>query len=148
MFFPQPWTVVVPRVARRRGPRRIKTIPLSLGHLAAPKRHVLVLVLVVPVLPVAVTIKAHLLPLLLLLPLLGMFLLLMQKKKLLSMLAAPLLLHLFAPRVMDRVSSVSSFPSWEICQSCGSPPWLLILVLAGHLLYLLTTTTGFGTSGP
>ena len=59
-------------------------------------------------LPVAVTIKDRLLPLLLLLvPLLGMFLFLMQKKKLLSVLAAPLLLHLFAPRLMVRVLSLS-----------------------------------------
>jgi len=53
-------------------------MPLSLGHLAAPKWLVPVLVLVVPVLLIAVTIKAHLLPLLLLLPpLLGMFILFM-----------------------------------------------------------------------
>ena len=75
-------------------------MPLSPSRLATPKRHIPMLVLVVPmlllvvpVLPVAVMIKDHLLPLHLLRPLLGMFRLLMPKKKLLSMLAAPLLLH-------------------------------------------------------
>ena len=137
-----------PSRPRRRGPRRIKTMPLSPGHLASPKRHVPALVLVVPVLLVVVTIMAHRLPLLLLLlPLLGMYLLLMQKKKLLSMLSPPLLLHLFTPRLMSRVLSVSLFLSWEFCQSCRSLPWLLILLVVG-LLYQLTTITRFRTSDP
>ena len=100
-------------------------MPLSPSHLATPKRHIPVLVLEVPVLllevlvlllvvpvPVAVMIKDHLLPLLLLLrPMLGMFWLLMPKKKLLSILAAPLLLHQFTPQLVVRASSLSLFPS-------------------------------------
>ena len=114
------------------------------GRLVAPKRHIPVLVVVVPMLPIAMTIKDHLLPLLLLWPLLGMFRLLMLKKKLLSVPAAPLLLH----RFMARASSLSLFPSRAFHQSCRSPPWLLILLVAGFLLYQLTTITGLGTSGP
>ena len=70
-----------------------------------------VLLLVVPV-PVTMTIKDHQLPLLLLLlPLLGMFRLLMPKKKLLSVPAAPLLLHRLTPRLVAQALSLSSFPS-------------------------------------
>ena len=141
---------------RESDPRRTKIVLLSPSHLATPKRHfpvlmlvVLVLLVVVPMLPIAVTTKGHRLPLLLLLlPLLGMCQLLMKKRKLLSMPATPLLLHRLAPRLVVRGLSLSLFCSRVFHRSCGSPPWLRILLVGGLLLYQKTIITGLRTSGP
>ena len=53
--------MIVPQGAKRSGPSATKTALLYPSQLAAPRRRVPILVLEVPMLPVAVMVKDHLL---------------------------------------------------------------------------------------
>jgi hypothetical protein len=48
LYLSQPWMAAVPLATKRSGPRRTKTVPLPQSRLAAPRRLIAVVVLLVP----------------------------------------------------------------------------------------------------